>query len=141
MSGPHVKDFDPHWRIRFFHILQEVRPVCKTRNHFDLSGAGAGPPRRFGDCIIDPPPGRHWAFGQEGIDELRQAGRIIFSGGGRPRLRTNVEDLPGVAVRDVWTDIEPINAAAADRLGYQTQKPEALLDRIILMPTAAVAPR
>jgi len=34
MSGPHVKDFDPHWRIRFFHILQEVRPVCKTRNHF-----------------------------------------------------------------------------------------------------------
>ncbi len=31
-----VKDFDPHWRIRFFHILQEVRPVCKTRNHFTL---------------------------------------------------------------------------------------------------------
>jgi hypothetical protein len=36
MSGPHVKDFDPHGRIRFFHIRQEVRPVCKTHNHFNL---------------------------------------------------------------------------------------------------------
>jgi hypothetical protein len=37
MSGPHVKDVDPHWKIRFLHILQEVRPVCKTRNQFTKS--------------------------------------------------------------------------------------------------------
>src|SRR5207245_3731129 len=48
------------------------------------------------------------------------------------RLRTYLENLPGVAVRDIWTDIEPINSAAAERLGYPTQKPEALLERIIL---------
>ena len=35
MGGPHVKNVDSHWRIRFLHILQEVRPVCKTRNQFD----------------------------------------------------------------------------------------------------------
>jgi hypothetical protein len=40
MSGPHVKDVDPHWRIRFFHIRQEVRPVCKTCNHFSLTRGG-----------------------------------------------------------------------------------------------------
>lgn len=39
--------------------------------------------------------------------------------------------MPGIAVRDVWTDIEPLNAAASERLGYPTQKPEALLERLI----------
>lgn len=58
-------------------------------------------------------------------------GQIIFSRGGQPRLKTYLKDLPGIAVRDVWTDIDPINAAAAERLGYPTQKPEALLERII----------
>jgi DNA modification methylase len=98
----------------------------------DLSGAGQGPPRRFGERgEIAPPSGRHWMYDQDGIDELLAAGRIIFTRTGTPRLRTNIEDLPGIAVTDVWADIEPINAAAAERLGYPTQKPEALLDRII----------
>jgi hypothetical protein len=60
-----------------------------------------------------------------------KAGRIFFSRGGRPRLKTKLSDLAGIDVGDVWTDIEPINAAAAERLGYPTQKPEALLERII----------
>ncbi len=97
----------------------------------DLSGAGQGPARRFGDKWIDPPPGRHWMYDQEGIDNLLAEGRIIFSRTGRPRLKTLIADLPGIAVHDVWVDIEPINAAAAERLGYPTQKPEALLERIV----------
>jgi hypothetical protein len=43
-----------------------------------------------------------------------------------------LENLPGVSIGDVWADIDPINSAAAERLGYPTQKPEALLERIIL---------
>jgi len=70
-------------------------------------------------------------FDQEGIDNLAAEGRIEFSRGGKPRLKTYLKDLPGVAVRDIWTDIGPINSAAAERLGYPTQKPEALLERII----------
>ncbi len=98
----------------------------------DLTGAGGGPPRRFGDRgEIPPPTGRHWQFAQDGIDNLWAAGRIAFSRGAQPRLRTKLEDLAGVDVRDVWTDIRPINAAAAERLGYPTQKPIALLERII----------
>jgi hypothetical protein len=46
-------------------------------------------------------------------------------------LKTYIKDLPGVAVRDIWIDIEPLNSAAAERLGYPTQKPEALLERIL----------
>ena len=97
----------------------------------DFSGAGPGPPRRFGDRIIEAPSGRHWMFDQDGVDRLMREGRITFSKGGRPRLKTYLKDLPGVAVRDIWTDMEPINSAAAERLGYPTQKPEALLARIV----------
>jgi len=39
--------------------------------------------------------------------------------------------MPGVPLQDLWTDIQPIGAQAAERLGYPTQKPLALLDRII----------
>ena len=89
----------------------------------DFSGAGPGPPRRFGDSDISPPSGRHWMFGQAGVDRLMREGRVAFSRNGRPRLKTYLKDLPGVSVRDIWTDTEPINAAAAERVGYPTQKP------------------
>jgi hypothetical protein len=45
--------------------------------------------------------------------------------------------MPGVLVGNVWTDIDPINSRAAERLGYPTQKPEALLERVIASGTDA----
>ena len=98
----------------------------------DLTGAGEGPPRNFGSREIPPLAGRHWQYDQDGINRLMREGRIIFSAGGKPRLKTYLENLPGVSIGDVWADIDPINSAAAERLGYPTQKPEALLERIIL---------
>jgi DNA modification methylase len=98
----------------------------------DLSGGGSGPARSFGvRGELNPPKGRHWMFDQAGIDELLASGRIIFSKNGSPRLKTYLYDLPGVDIGDVWTDIEPINSAAAERLGYPTQKPLSLLNRIV----------
>jgi DNA modification methylase len=97
----------------------------------DLTGAGQGPAREFDGMAIDPPAGRHWAYDQAGLNRLWDEGRISLSRGGKPRLKTYVKNLTGVAVRDVWTDIGPLNSAAAERLGYPTQKPEALLERII----------
>jgi len=97
----------------------------------DLTGAGQGPARSFGGKAVDPPAGRHWQFDQDGIDTLWANKRIALSRGGKPRLKTYIRDLRGVAVRDIWTDIRPLNSAAAERLGYDTQKPEALLERII----------
>jgi len=49
----------------------------------------------------------------------------------RPRLKRYLDEMPGVLMGNVWTDIFPINSQAAERLGYPTQKPEALLERII----------
>jgi DNA modification methylase len=98
----------------------------------DFSGAGQGPARTFAERgELHPPSGRHWMFDQKGVDRLFSEGRIIFSASGRPRLKTYLQELPGISVNDLWTDIEPINSAAQERLGYPTQKPEALLERMI----------
>jgi len=91
---------------------------------------------------------RHWALPanilsgigieggttQENLDALEAAGRIFWpqKSGGTPRLKFYADELEGAALPDVWTDINPISAHAKERLGYPTQKPEALLERIIL---------
>jgi site-specific DNA-methyltransferase (adenine-specific) len=117
----------------------------------DLTGAGT----RTGDSgkpwrTIDPTPsGRHWAVPnkilrdilgtnmrdatvQEKLDALDAAGLIYWPPKGRmPGLKRYLRKGAGVPIVDVVTDINPIGAQAAERLGYPTQKPEALLERII----------
>ena len=75
---------------------------------------------------------KFWRFSRERMDELIAQGRIVQpSPGAVPRYKRYLDEMPGVLVQDVWDDISPINAMAAERLGYPTQKPEALLERII----------
>jgi DNA modification methylase len=97
---------------------------------------------------IDPTQvGRHWALPgsilaaigvngktvQDKLDALDAAGMIYWpdKSGGTPRLKWYADQLEGTALPDVWTDIAPISAKATERLGYPTQKPEPLLERII----------
>jgi site-specific DNA-methyltransferase (adenine-specific) len=94
------------------------------------SGPGQGPARKFGDRIIEPPTGRHW-MDQETIDKWTKEGRMIFTKSGMPRYKRYLDDTPGQPITNVWVDIPPINSQATERLGYPTQKPEALLERII----------
>jgi DNA modification methylase len=67
------------------------------------------------------------------LDELDRVGLIQWpkKPGGSPAHKRYLDNMPGVGLQDVWTDIDPISARAAERLGYPTQKPEALLERII----------
>src|SRR4030081_3397769 len=51
--------------------------------------------------------------------------------GAVPRLKRYLDEQKGRAFGDVWTDIPPLNSQAQERLGYPTQKPLALLDRIL----------
>jgi site-specific DNA-methyltransferase (adenine-specific) len=76
--------------------------------------------------------GRHWTTTVERLDQLFAEGRIYLpSDGAWPRLIRYEEDSKGRAIGDVWEDISPINMRARERLGYPTQKPGALLERII----------
>ncbi len=97
---------------------------------------------------IDPThSGRHWAIPgyvrslfksapedvQSALDELDRMGRILWpaKAGGTPSFKQYLDDMEGVELQDVWVDISPLSPQAKERLGYPTQKPIALLERII----------
>ena len=78
-----------------------------------------------------PPAG--WRYSEETMQKLDDEGRIWYpdSKDKRPRLKRYLREMKGSVLGCVWTDIPPINSQAAERLGYPTQKPEALLERIV----------
>jgi site-specific DNA-methyltransferase (adenine-specific) len=79
-----------------------------------------------------PPKGRMWSYTLENMVRLENEGRIVLTKTGMPRLKIFVEDLKGLPLQDVWAKPELwLNAAAQERLGYPTQKPLALLERIV----------
>ncbi len=65
------------------------------------------------------------------MERLDAEGRLYFTRRGGIRGKLYLDEAKGVAINDVWTDIAPINSQARERLGYPTQKPTALLHRII----------
>ena len=118
----------------------------------DLTGAGV----RYGDSgepwrgVNPTEVGRHWAVpraallessnepvdtltSQQKLDLLDQMGLVYWPPKGRvpQRKRYLDESNPEMPVQSIWTDISPIGAQARERLGYPTQKPEALLERIV----------
>jgi len=102
----------------------------------NLTGAGttkgpSGQPWRG----VDPAgigAGRHWRYVPETLDRLDAEGRIHWPKKGQyPKLKQYLDDSDGTAVGDIWNDINVIGRTAAERLGYPTQKPRALLERII----------
>lgn len=77
-----------------------------------------------------PYKGRHWAYSKEKMDQFHVDGRIVFRRTGMPVYKRYLDEMPGVPLQDVWTDIK-LAAGSRERVGYPTQKPEALLKRII----------
>jgi adenine-specific DNA-methyltransferase len=122
------KELDPRY------VQSHYRRDPKTGRLYrgvSLIQKGKGPPRKFGDKVIAPPPGRHWIWSQERIDEALSKGLIRLTSGGRPEKIQFFDEIEGDIVDDLWTDIYPINSQALESLGYATQKPEALLRRIV----------
>ena len=80
-----------------------------------------------------PPPVKGWRYSQETMAKLDVEGRIWYPDNPRqrPRLKRYLNEMPGNVVDNIWTDIPPINSQAKERVGYPTQKPLALLERII----------
>jgi adenine specific DNA methylase Mod len=96
-----------------------------------LSGAGPGPARTFGGKTIAPPPGRHWAWSQDRIDEGLRSGKLVFASTGQPNIKQYLDDTQGTVIQTIWDDIPPVNPISSELLNYPTQKPEALLERLI----------
>ena len=75
---------------------------------------------------------RYWRYSRERMEQLYKEGRIVQPRPGAvPRYKRYLDEMKGQPLQALWTDIDPINSQAKERLGYPTQKPEALLERII----------
>jgi DNA modification methylase len=78
-----------------------------------------------------PAASRTWSIKREKMEEYEAAGRLRYTRTGTPTLVQFADDMKGVPLQNLWTDIPPVNPQAKERLGYPTQKPVALLERII----------
>jgi DNA modification methylase len=81
-----------------------------------------------------PPPHRSWGASRERLEQWYAEGRILLKQDGTPRLdglKVYLDEEKGKQVGTVWTDIDRIRNTGGERLGYSTQKPLALLERII----------
>ena len=78
-----------------------------------------------------PPPGRYWAYSKENMERLEAEGRIVYSRTGTPRYKIYLDERQGKPLQDIWDDIPPVHVNIKERLGYPTQKPAALVERII----------
>ncbi len=74
-----------------------------------------------------------WAVSKERMERLDKEGRLYFpkSPDGRIQLKRFLDEMAGNPLNNLWDDIQPIGAQAQERLGYPTQKPLALLERIL----------
>jgi hypothetical protein len=95
-----------------------------------LHGPGAGPERIFFGKTVQPPRGRCFPS-QKTIDELIAKNLIELTSTGTPCKKSFVDENKGKVISDFWSDIAPLNPMASERFNYPTQKPEALLERII----------
>ena len=79
------------------------------------------------------PHANGWSVSLDRMKQLDAEGRLHFpkSKDGRIRLKRYLDEMPGVPAANIWDDIKPVQSQAQERLGYPTQKPLALLERII----------
>jgi DNA modification methylase len=102
----------------------------------NFTQTGQGEPRNFGKHgVLTPPPGKHWIWSQEHINDGLNRNLIVFTKNNTPRLKRFLDEIKGEAIGDIWNDINHINSMSNERCGYPTQKPEVLLNRIIQSTT------
>lgn len=97
----------------------------------DFSQNGQGEARYFGDKLIAPKVGKHWIWSQERINEGMKENKIVISKNGVPGLKRYLDEMPGNPLRDIWDDINSVGPQSNEIENYPTQKPEALIERII----------
>jgi DNA modification methylase len=133
--------FQPGQPLRQEYIDQFYRykePDGRRYRLVSMNAKGPGPSRSFGGRVIAPPPGRHWLWSQERIDEAWRRGLIVISEGGAVHYKQYLDEHPYQPVQSIWDDDEVryLGAHSKEAIGFETQKPEGLLQRIVKMCSA-----
>ena len=128
--NPLFQAYDPDY------ISSHYGQVDEKGRHFTTRDLTASMSRASSGQLYDwkgvrPVGSRCWSFTKAKMEEFEKQGLLVYGKSGVPRLKLYLDEAKGTPVSDIWEDVPPINSQAAERLGYPTQKPVALLERII----------
>lgn len=93
----------------------------------DVSYEWTGPDGR----MVKPYKGRYWAYSKEKMKQMESDGLLYYRTTGMPMLKHYLDEMPGIPLQTFWDDVKPVISGSDERLGYPTQKPLTLLDRIV----------
>lgn len=126
--NPVYTPYDPEYIDNFY---KHVEPKTGRRYRLgDLTGPGGAAKGNPSYEVMGIT--KYWRYSKENMEELIREGRVIQTKPGTvPAYKRYLDEMPGVSLQDIWTDINPIGPQATERLGYPTQKPENLLERIV----------
>jgi hypothetical protein len=122
--------YDPEYVEKFY---RNIEPETGRRYSLgDLGAPGNDAPEKGNPIYEFLGIKRSWRFSKERMEELYKQGRIVQTKpGATPRQKRYLDEMPGVPLGSVWDDIGPIQGSAQESLGYPTQKPLKLLERIL----------
>lgn len=115
-------DTSYEWRVK-------KRKNVKERWVADLDDEFLRPEEGWEYKGTKPYSGRFWAYSRENMRKFAVDGRLRHTFDGMPEYKRFLDEMPGVPLQDLWTDLRPL--LAHERLGYPTEKPIPLLERII----------
>ncbi len=119
--------YDQSYIDGFYRHRDENGRIYRLDNLTAPGGASKGNPRYEVMGVT-----RFWRYSKIRMEQLIQEGRIIKTKeDGVPAYKRYLDEMPGVALQSLWTDISPVQSQSLERVNYITQKPEALLERII----------
>ncbi len=125
--NPIYENYSDSYTKKSYHKIDETGRHFKTS---DLSCAKAGGNTSYLWKGISPPQGRYWAYSLENMEKFERENKIYYSRNGKPYLKQYLDEMSGITPNDLWLEFPGITKKN-ERLGYPTQKPEALLERII----------
>jgi len=99
-----------------------------------LTASGQGDPRKFGDKVIAPPTGCHWRWGQDRINDALKKNLIYISKNNAVHYKYYIDEVKGTPLQSLWIDksVSGLQAASREAVNYPTQKPESVIERIVL---------
>jgi len=128
--NPQFAEHDPAYLEKFYRF---VEPETGRRYTLDnLTNPNKERPNLTYEFPPDSGTVRVWRWTQKRMQQAWKEGRVVIpEEGGVARYKRYLDEMSGTLIKDIWYDIEHLHGSSREYLGYQTQKPEALLERII----------
>lgn len=124
------KPYDPQYIDKFYKNVEEE--TGRRYSLGDITAPGGAAPSKGNPFYEFLGVERYWRFSKEEMQRLYKEGRIVQAKPGAvPRQKRYLDEGKGVAIGTIWDDIGPVQSVAEESLGYPTQKPLALVERIL----------